>query len=130
MSIVSTDTKGNMTNQADVIIRSEEDNHSVVLPITNSTTETTIQIKSENSVEPGNRVFTRWMNLREIGKSLWSDKDYRCSLLSYIAKIYGVDNIRKVLDPLRIEYNRFGELDQLYEVINELEKQPGRFIKR
>jgi hypothetical protein len=29
------------------------------------------------------------------------------------------------LEPLRIEFNSTGELDQLYAVIKQLEKQPG-----
>ena len=86
---------------------------------------------TERTVMMGNNTFTRWMNSRDPEFSLWSNKEYCKPLLSYIGKIYGQkDKIRRVLDPLRIEYNTSEELDQLYAIIKELEKQPGSFLKR
>lgn len=71
------------------------------------------------------------MNSRDRDFSLWSNENYRAPLLSYIGKIYGQkNNIRRLLEPLRIESNRSDELDQLHAVIKEFEKQPGSFIKR
>jgi hypothetical protein len=66
------------------------------------------------------------MDSRDEDFSLWSHERYRNSLLSYIGKIYGQKHVmRRVLEPLRIEFNSTGELDQLYAVIKQLEKQPG-----
>ena len=78
----------------------------------------------------GTYVFTRWMNSREGHHSIWLNENYRRPLLSYIGNIYGQrSNLRPVLNPLRIEFNKSDELDQLYRVIQELEKQPGSFLK-
>jgi hypothetical protein len=86
----------------------------------------------ERSVKMGNRAFTNWMNSRYPESSLWSNEKYRRPLLSYIGKIYGqrCDIHDQVLGPLRIERNNSDELDQLYAVIKQLEKQPGLFLKR
>jgi hypothetical protein len=71
------------------------------------------------------------MTSRDRDFSLWSNKNYCSPLLSYIGKIYGQkNNIRQLLAPLEIEYNDSDELDQLYEVIKVLEKQPGSSIER
>ncbi|CAF3307233.1 unnamed protein product [Rotaria socialis] len=74
----------------------------------------------------GNRVFTRWMNSRDDNLSLWANDQYRSQLLSYIGKIYGQErNIRYTLAPLRVQSNKSYELDQLFDVIQHFEKQPG-----
>ncbi len=78
----------------------------------------------------GTRTFARWMNSRDPRFSLWSNEEYSRPLLSYISKIYGQkENRYRVLDPLRIPFNRSDELDQLYTIIKQLEKQPGSFLK-
>ncbi len=70
------------------------------------------------------------MNSRHGELSLWSNENYCKHLLSYIGKIYGQKhNIRRLLGPLRIEFNNSDELDQLYAVIKKFEGQPGIFIK-
>ncbi len=81
----------------------------------------------------GTRTFARWMNSRDPEFSLWSNEEYSRPLLSYISKIYGqMENRHRVLDPLRIAFNRsdeLDELDRLYTIIKQLEKQPGSFLK-
>lgn len=47
-SVISTNAKENTTNQSDIIIRREEENHLVLLPIANLLDNTTAQVKSEN----------------------------------------------------------------------------------
>lgn len=74
----------------------------------------------------GNYVFTRWMNSREDSMSLWADDKYRSQLLSYIGRIYEQKkDIHRVIGPLRVECNASPELDQLFEIIKQFEKQPG-----
>ncbi len=47
-SVISTNAKENTTNQSDIIIRQEEDNQLVLLPIANLSGNTTAQVKPEN----------------------------------------------------------------------------------
>ncbi|CAM4979427.1 unnamed protein product [Rotaria socialis] len=66
------------------------------------------------------------MNSRDDNLSLWANDQYRSQLLSYIGKIYGQErNIRYTLAPLRVQSNKSYELDQLFDVIQHFEKQPG-----
>ncbi|CAF4974360.1 unnamed protein product, partial [Rotaria sp. Silwood1] len=58
--------------------------------------------------------FARWMDSRDDSYSLWSTEKHRYQLLSYIGKIYGQKhNIRHVLAPLRIGFNKLGAQDSL-----------------
>lgn len=67
------------------------------------------------------------MNSRDRDFSLWQNDYYYRQLLSYINKIYGKKH-QHVFASLRIQSNGSDELDQLYEVIKEIEKQPGLFV--
>jgi hypothetical protein len=70
------------------------------------------------------------MDSSERDFSLWGNARYRNSLLSYIGRVYGQkDCTRQVLAPLRLGFNNSGELDQLYMVIRQLEKQDGSSIE-
>ena len=72
------------------------------------------------------------MSAQDDDHSLWKSSYYRDHLLSYIGGIYGIrkDDIRKVINPLQIVSNGSDELDQLYEVIKQFEKQRGSSINR
>ncbi|CAF3640011.1 unnamed protein product [Rotaria sp. Silwood1] len=60
--------------------------------------------------------FARWMDSRDDSYSLWSTEKHRYQLLSYIGKIYGQKhNIRHVLAPLRIGFNKLGAQNSLRE---------------
>ena len=70
------------------------------------------------------------MNSGKSGFSLWEDEKFRCSLLAYVGRIYGQrGNVGRLLHHLRIGLNDSDDLDQFYDVIKELEKQPG-LVKR
>lgn len=77
------------------------------------------------------KAFTEWMDSRDVEFSLWSQEKYCHSLCAYIGKIYGQkQKIRRALAPLGIQFNNSPELDQLYMVIKQLEKQPGLFAEK